>query len=26
MITPRLNSVSCFVPRELVPATFTILE
>jgi hypothetical protein len=25
-ITPRLNSVSCFVPRELVPATFTILE
>jgi hypothetical protein len=25
-ITPRLNSVSCFVPRALVPATFTILE
>lgn len=25
-ITPRLNSVSCFMPRELVPATFTILE
>jgi acyclic terpene utilization AtuA family protein len=25
-ITPRLKSVSCFVPRELVPATFTILE
>jgi hypothetical protein len=25
-MTPRLNSVSCFVPRELVPATFTILE
>ena len=25
-MTPRLNSVSCFVPRELVPATFTFLE
>jgi hypothetical protein len=25
-VTPRLNSVSCFVPRELVPATFSILE
>jgi acyclic terpene utilization AtuA family protein len=25
-ITPRLSSVSCFVPRELVPATFSILE
>jgi hypothetical protein len=25
-ITPRLNSASCFVPRELAPATFTILE
>lgn len=25
-ITPRLNSVSCLVPRELVPATFTILQ
>jgi hypothetical protein len=25
-ITPRLNSVSCFVPRELVPETFIILE
>jgi hypothetical protein len=25
-ITPRLNSVSCYVPRALVPATFTILE
>ena len=25
-ITPRLSSVSCFVPRELVPATFTFLE
>jgi Acyclic terpene utilisation family protein AtuA len=24
--TPRLNSVSCFLPRELVPATFTFLE
>ena len=26
MITPRLHSASCFVPRELVPATFTFLE
>jgi hypothetical protein len=25
-VTPRLNSVSCLLPRELVPATFTILE
>jgi len=25
-ITSRLNSVSCFVPRELVPATFSLLE
>lgn len=25
-LTPRLNSVSCFVPRELVPATFTIIQ
>jgi hypothetical protein len=25
-ITPRLNSVSCFVPRKLVPATFSFLE
>jgi hypothetical protein len=25
-ITPRLNTVSCFVPRELAPATFTILD
>jgi hypothetical protein len=25
-ITERLNSVSCFVPRELVPATFTFLD
>jgi hypothetical protein len=25
-IAPRLRSVSCFVPRELAPATFTILE
>jgi len=25
-ITARLNSVSCLVPRELAPATFTILE
>ncbi len=25
-ITQRLNSVACFVPRELVPATFSILE
>ena len=25
-ITPRLHSVACFVPRELVPANFTILE
>ena len=25
-ITQRLNSVSCFVPRELVPATFTFLD
>ncbi len=24
--TARLSSVSCFVPRELAPATFTILE
>ena len=24
--TARLNHVSCFVPRELVPATYTILE
>ncbi|MBS1809658.1 MAG: DUF1446 domain-containing protein [Acidobacteria bacterium] len=25
-ITQRLNSVSCFVPRELVPSTFAFLE
>jgi hypothetical protein len=25
-VTPRLNSVSCYVPRELVPATYTLLE
>jgi hypothetical protein len=25
-ITPRLNSVSCFLPRQLISATFTILE
>ena len=25
-ITQRLNSVSCFVPRELVPATVTFLD
>lgn len=25
-LTQRLNSVSCFVPRELAPATFTFLE
>lgn len=25
-MTPRLSSVSCFVPRELVPAKFTFLE
>jgi hypothetical protein len=25
-VTERLNSVSCFVPRELVPATFTFLD
>ena len=25
-ITQRLNSVSCFVPRELVPARFSFLE
>jgi hypothetical protein len=25
-MTQRLNSVSCFVPRELVPATVTFLE
>ncbi|HEX5083163.1 MAG TPA: acyclic terpene utilization AtuA family protein, partial [Blastocatellia bacterium] len=25
-ITPRLNSISCFVPRELAPATFTFLD
>lgn len=25
-ITPRLNSVSCFVPRELVPATVTFID
>lgn len=25
-ITQRLNSISCFVPRELVPATFTFLD
>src|SRR5262245_4406817 len=25
-ITPRLSSVSCFLPRELVPATFSFLE
>jgi hypothetical protein len=24
-ITPRLNSVSCFLPRQLISATFTIL-
>jgi Acyclic terpene utilisation family protein AtuA len=26
LITPRLNSVSCFVPRDVVPASFTFLE
>ena len=25
-ITPRLSSVSCLVPRELVPATFSFLD
>jgi hypothetical protein len=25
-VTERLNSVSCFVPREIVPASFTFLE
>lgn len=25
-ITQRLNSVSCFVPRELIPATFSFLD
>ena len=25
-ITQRLNSVACFVPRELMPVTFSILE
>jgi hypothetical protein len=25
-ITPRLNSTSCLVPRDLVPASFTFLE
>ncbi len=25
-ITPRLNSVSCFVPRDLVPATFSFVD
>ena len=25
-ITPRLNSASCLVPRDLVPASFTFLE
>ncbi len=25
-ITPRLNSVSCFIPRELVPARFSFLQ
>ncbi len=25
-LTPRLNSASCLVPRELVPSTFTFLE
>jgi hypothetical protein len=25
-LTPRLNSVSYFVPRDLVPTTFTFLE
>jgi len=25
-LTPRLNSVSCFVPRDLVPTTFSFLE
>jgi Acyclic terpene utilisation family protein AtuA len=25
-ITPRLHSASCFVPRDLVPASFTFLE
>lgn len=25
-ITQRLNSLSCFVPREFVPATFTFLD
>jgi hypothetical protein len=25
-ITPRLHSASCFVPRNLVPASFTFLE
>ena len=26
LLTPRLSSVSCLVPRELVPATFSFLE
>lgn len=25
-LTPRLNSASCFVPRDLAPATFTFLD
>jgi hypothetical protein len=25
-LTPRLHSASCFVPRDLVPATFSLLE
>jgi Acyclic terpene utilisation family protein AtuA len=25
-LTPRLNSTSCFIPRDLVPASFTLLE
>ncbi len=25
-ITQRLNSLSCFIPRQLVPATFTFLD
>ena len=25
-VTERLNSVSCFMPREIVPASFTFLE
>jgi hypothetical protein len=25
-LTPRLNSASCFVPRDLVPATYSFLD